>query len=85
MASPPYDGAMSPPSALVRALIAVSLLAILSGCARTRFYERKVLMQPDMSFNDERSEIYIRNKVEAAREGGFGGFGGAVAGGCACQ
>ncbi|CAN0553511.1 unnamed protein product [Laminaria digitata] len=29
--------------------------------------------------------VYIRNKMEAAREGAFGGFGGGAAGSCGCQ
>ena len=56
-----------------------------AGCARTEFYERERLMQPCMQFDDDASFVYIRNKTEAAREGGFGGYGAAVAGGCACQ
>ncbi len=55
------------------------------ACARTEFFEREKLMAPCMQFDADGAFVYIRNKTEAAREGGFGGYGGAFAGGCACQ
>lgn len=69
----------------MRIFVLVLALSALAGCRTTRFHERERLahraMQPDV---DGRT-VYIRNKMEAAREGAFGGFGGASAGSCGCQ
>ena len=55
------------------------------GCARTSFYERERIADHAMQFEADPGLVYLRNKVEAAREGAFGGFGGSAAGGCGCQ
>ena len=69
----------------VEVLLVGTLVVGSVGCARTEYYEREQLMQPCMQFDVDASFVYIRNKTEAAREGGFGGYGADVAGGCACQ
>ena len=63
----------------------MALLLVTSGCATTRVYERARIVDPAMSFDEDAALTYLRNKIEAAREGGFGGFGGAAAGGCGCE
>ncbi|MCA9554877.1 MAG: DUF4266 domain-containing protein [Myxococcales bacterium] len=68
----------------VRALAALALL-LCAGCAPTRFYERERLAHRCMQMDVDGRVVYIRNKMEAAREGAFGGFGGAAAGSCGCQ
>ncbi len=68
---------------VVSALAAASIL--LSACATTRFYEREMLSEAAMEFDVDGSLVFVRHKIEAAREGGLGGFGASVAGGCGCQ
>jgi hypothetical protein len=67
----------------VAAIIAGSVL--LSACQTTRYFERSRLADRAMGFDGSAGLVYIRNKIEAAREGGFGGFGASAAGGCGCQ
>jgi len=69
----------------VRVVLLAAGLFGAPACARTEFFEREKLTAPCMQFDADGAFIYIRNKTEAAREGGFGGYGGAFAGGCACQ
>lgn len=61
------------------------LIAPALGCATTRVYERERVVDEAMAFDDDDALSYVRNKIEAAREGAFGGFGAAAAGGCGCQ
>jgi len=69
-----------------RALAVAALLGLgLAGCASTAYYERERLSHRCMQLDSDGRVVYIRNKVEAAREGAFGGFGGAAAGSCGCQ
>jgi hypothetical protein len=56
-----------------------------SACSTTKYYERERLSHRCMEFDADGRLVFIRNKVEAAREGAFGGFGGAAAGSCGCQ
>jgi hypothetical protein len=63
-------------------LVAVSALA---GCATTRFHEREFLADRAAAFDQDRQILYLRDKIEAAREGGFGCFGGSAAGSCGCE
>lgn len=79
------------PKPLQRALM-LSLLALIvagaalsTGCGATRFHQREKLNDRAMRFDADDNMVYIRHKSEAAREGGFGGFGAAAAGGCGCQ
>lgn len=67
--------------------LACVLIAVLglAGCATTRYYERERLSHRCMQIDADGRVVYIRNKMEAAREGAFGGFGGAAAGSCGCQ
>jgi len=59
--------------------------ACLGACATTRYYDRQALADRAMAFDADRQVAYLRDKIEAAREGGLGGFGGATAGGCGCE
>lgn len=63
----------------------VGLAVLLGGCPATAFYEREKLADRAMRFDADDNTTYIRHKAEAAREGGMGGFGGSMAGGCGCQ
>jgi len=67
------------------ALIVLSFTIALLGCSTTAYYERERLADQCMQMDADSSVVYFRHKLEAAREGGFGGFGGSVAGGCGCQ
>jgi hypothetical protein len=60
-------------------------VAVLSGCATTRFHERERLADRAAAFDQDHQILYLRDKIEAAREGGFGCFGGSAAGGCGCE
>lgn len=73
---------------IARLLVALGLLGCigwLSGCQTTRYYQRRHVADRCMQFDSNGRLVYIRNKIEAAREGGLGGFGSASAGGCGCQ
>jgi hypothetical protein len=71
---------------MARAVL-VSLLAgsAFTGCVTTQFYERQRLVDRAAAFDQERVVVYMRDKIEAARLGSFGGFGGSAAGGCGCE
>lgn len=71
------------PTVLFPALLLPAL--VLPGCVATDVHERERLQDPCMQFDQDASWVFLRNKTEAAREGSFGGFGAAAAGGCACQ
>lgn len=76
-------------NALVRLFVTAVLLAGLgalpTACARTRYYQREALVHPAMAYDHDGATAFIRNKIEGAREGSFGGFGDNVAGGCGCE
>ena len=68
------------------ALIAAACAAApITACRTTAYYERERLSRRAMQMDADGRLVYIRNKMEAAREGGFGGFGGAAVGSCGCQ
>jgi hypothetical protein len=64
--------------------MAVALFA-LAACSATKFHEREKLADRAMQFDQDAGLSYLRQKIEAAREGSLGGFGSAEAGGCGCQ
>ena len=71
---------------LIRFVPSTVLVALLAqGCAPTRYYERRKLLDRAMVFDADMRLEYIRNKTEAAREASFGGYGAAAVGGCGCQ
>lgn len=65
-------------------LLAISTLTAV-GCSTTQFYEREKLNDRAAQFDQDGGLNYLRQKIEAAREGSLGGFGSAEAGGCGCQ
>ncbi len=69
--------------ALAALLAAIALTH--GGCTATRFYEREALADHAMQLDADPGLIYLRDKIEAAREGSLGGFGSATAGSCGCQ
>jgi hypothetical protein len=66
-------------------IVPLGLTATLSGCVTTHFHERERLVDRAALFDQDHFVLYLRDKIEAAREGSFGGFGGAAAGGCGCE
>ncbi|MEQ8768146.1 MAG: DUF4266 domain-containing protein [Planctomycetota bacterium] len=66
-------------------VIATLTVSLVGGCRGTKFFERERLSDRSMQFDTDDSFVFIRNKTEAAREGAFGGYGAAAAGGCGCQ
>lgn len=70
---------------IAAALTLAALAVAASGCSTTRFYERERVADRAMQLDPDSSRVYILNKLAGAREGGFGGFGGAAAGGCGCE
>lgn len=73
---------------LLRATCATLLMyaaLMTQGCAATQFHQREKLNDRAMQFDQDGGLTYLRQKIEAAREGGLGGFGSAEAGGCGCQ
>ena len=70
--------------ALLCLVIAFGLLATV-GCSTTQFFEREKLNDRAAQFDQDGGLNYLRQKIEAAREGSLGGFGSAEAGGCGCQ
>jgi hypothetical protein len=74
------------PGRIVQRIIAVSVAwGALTGCATTRFYDRQRLADRAAAFDQDHQVVFLRDKIEAAREGGFGGFGGSAAGSCGCE
>ncbi|MEM1022802.1 MAG: DUF4266 domain-containing protein [Myxococcota bacterium] len=69
----------------MRLIVLLGALGVLAGCNTTKFYQRERLSHPCMKLDADGRVVFIRNKVEAAREGAFGGFGGAAVGSCGCQ
>lgn len=70
----------------MRSTLLILLTAIVAqGCMTTQYYERERLAHACMQIDADGRVTYIRNKMEAAREGAFGGFGGGAAGSCGCQ
>lgn len=55
------------------------------ACATTRFHERERVADRAARFDQDAALGYILGKLHAAREGAFGAFGAAAAGGCGCQ
>lgn len=91
-----YHGAMREPAARddlpkrrggrrAAACLALLLAPCLAGCPTTAFYQRERLADRAMQIDEDEGLSYLRNKTEAAREGSFGGYGAAAAGGCGCQ
>jgi hypothetical protein len=74
-----------PRQSLQLALSFVLVAVTAAGCATTHVYERERIVDATMRFDDDDALGYVRGKIEAAREGAFGGFGAAAAGGCGCQ
>ncbi len=70
---------------VVGVVVALCGLMLGGGCTGTQYYERERLQDPAMQFDTDAGFTFIRHKTEAAREGSFGGYGAAAAGGCACQ
>jgi len=71
-----------------RALLCWLLVVVLltgAGCSTTQFFEREKLNDRAAQFDQDGGLNYLRQKIEAAREGSLGGFGSAEAGGCGCQ
>jgi hypothetical protein len=63
---------------------ALFLLALLSGCARVKPYERELLAKPIMTFQPDPYEDVLDLHMLEAREGSVGGYGSA-GGGCGCN
>lgn len=70
--------------ALLLFVVAIGMLTAV-GCSTTQFYEREKLNDRAAQFDQDGGLNYLRQKIEAAREGSLGGFGSAEAGGCGCQ
>lgn len=70
--------------ALLSIVLAIGMLTT-AGCSTTQFYEREKLNDRAAQFDQDGGLNYLRQKIEAAREGSLGGFGSAEAGGCGCQ
>lgn len=66
-------------------VVAALFCSIASGCATTQVPDREKIADEAMYFDSDGSVTFLREKVEAAREGALGGYGGAAAGGCGCQ
>ncbi len=65
-----------------RALLVVTMLAMLSGCVKVAPYERGTLAHPTMTVDDV--AIGVDEHVRAVSEGAAGGLGGG-GGGCGCN
>jgi len=70
--------------ALLCSVIAIGFV-VMAGCSTTQFFEREKLNDRAAQFDQDGGINYLRQKIEAAREGSLGGFGSAEAGGCGCQ
>jgi hypothetical protein len=70
--------------ALLGLALLVAVLALASGCATVRPYQREHLSSRIMTFDADAKALARRTKSLEAREGSTGGTGGA-GGGCACS
>jgi len=69
----------------MRVLVLCTLgLALASGCARVKPYERELLAKPTMTFQPDPHEDVLDLHMLEAREGAVGGYGSA-GGGCGCN
>lgn len=68
-----------------RMLLAWSCAFAAIGCSASGYFDRSRVDDRSMRFDADEGFVAIRDKFEAAREGGLGGFGAGRAGGCACQ
>jgi Domain of unknown function (DUF4266) len=65
---------------------ALLALACTNGCIGTVGQaHRGKLADPMMSFSEDATETYAKQKLHTSREGAAGGDGAAAGGGCACQ
>ena len=69
-----------------RFLLATALMAaaLVSGCARTRPYQREDLARPEMAPDPDPDQAALHQHLLGTREGAVGGFGGG-GGGCGCN
>ena len=65
------------------ALAALALGLASSACVTVAPHQRQILAQPEMDPAGDALEETFYSHIEAAREAGFGGHGGA-GGGCGC-
>lgn len=72
-----------------RALRAIVFILLVlpgaAGCATTAVYQRERLADPAMARSSNETLLYLRAKIETAREGGLGRSDDVIAGGCGCQ
>lgn len=68
-----------------RAVHAIALALLLTGCAMVPQNRRGKLADPMMQISDDPTETYRKQKVYTTREGAAGGDGAAAGGGCGCQ
>lgn len=68
----------------IPALLLITALCGLTGCATVQPYERGILSSEAMKLDDCRTHRFERN-VEVYREGAVGGNGGKSGGGCGCS
>lgn len=71
-------------SFLLLALVAALSLALVSGCTRTKPYQRGTLAKPEMAPDGDADREALQHHVLSTREGAVGGFGGG-GGGCGCN
>lgn len=70
---------------LVTFVVLMGATSVVSSCTTTRFFERERVADRAMQLDPDSPMTYMLNKLAGAREGGFGGYGGAAAGGCGCE
>jgi hypothetical protein len=69
---------------LITSWLVAGLLALASGCATTRPYQREKLADPVMSPDGDADREALRLHMLGTREGAVGGFGHG-GGGCGCN
>jgi len=63
---------------------ALAAAALVSGCSRTRPYQREDLARPEMAPDPDPDQAALHQHLLGTREGAVGGFGGG-GGGCGCN
>jgi hypothetical protein len=67
-----------------RALLAIALIGLASGCASVKPWEREALAREDMAFEPDAQQATRSNHVYFSKEASLPG-GGAGGGGCGCN
>lgn len=68
----------------MKPLLAVLMIAALSGCANVKPWERGYLAKPEMSLEGDKNDARYYQHIYTSKEAAHGGYG-VGGGGCGCN